>query len=385
LAEQEPESGDPLPDEREIPDRDRQLAQYLKTVQENKQMTLVSDFGRSVEGWMLREDLRRSKPGSAIRDIAARKTREVLEELNEAGKSEIFRLLYDYQLVGANGPIDLRGADLSGASLSKFYLPGIDLRGAKLRGANFTGADLRRAKLQDADLEGAHLDGSNLSGADLGGAILTRASLRGPETWLEGTSLYGAHLEGADFCGARISHVNFRESVMDKATQIDQKWRLNWRLLKRERVKAIDLSDVDLSGADLQGVPLRGCNLTNANLTNADLTDADLRETTMTGTNLQKAQLIRVGFLWRVYNKADLWVARRIGRKPDRGFMTIRVRGSHEADLAGAMLQEASLEGADVSPRQLREAEQILDTTMPDGTKYSSDWDDGWEVAAKDA
>ncbi|NER97565.1 MAG: pentapeptide repeat-containing protein [Symploca sp. SIO1B1] len=228
--------------------------------------------------------------------------------------------LIDANLIDAN----LSDANLSGANLSRANLSDAYLRGVKISSAtqlddkwhlvwkilnqptqyrDLSGVNLSRAILSDAYLIGANLNDANLSGANLSGADLSGADLSGADlssAYLSDAYLIGANLSGADLSGAKIN----------EATQLDDKWRLVWKILNQPTqyrdLRGADLRDAYLRdaylrGADLRDAYLRGADLSrayliDANLIGADLIGADLRGADLSGVNLISANLIGTRF-----------------------------------------------------------------------------------------
>ncbi|MBE8989069.1 pentapeptide repeat-containing protein, partial [Nostoc sp. LEGE 12450] len=206
---------------------------------------------------------------------------------------------------------DLSGADLSGADLSGADLSRADLSRADLSRANLSGANLSRAVIDEATRidnkwrlvweivnqpsEGRNLSGADLSGANLSGANLSGANLSGAN--LSGDNLSGANLSGADLSDADLSDANLNRAVIDKATRIDNKWRLVWEIVNQPS-EGRNLSDAKLSGANLSRAKLSGANLSRAKLSGANLSDANLSD-----ANLRRAvidEATRIDNKWRL-------------------------------------------------------------------------------------
>ena len=118
---------------------------------------------------LLVDNLRKSKSGDEVRQVARARTLTVLRSLDPARKGHLLQFLYEANLINKNDVIvDLSGADLSYA----------DLRFTTLSGADLSYADLKFANLSYADLTGANLHRANLSFASLYRAILKNADLR---------------------------------------------------------------------------------------------------------------------------------------------------------------------------------------------------------------
>jgi uncharacterized protein YjbI with pentapeptide repeats len=147
---------------------------------------------------------------------------------------------------------------------------------------------------------------------------------------LKGVYLWGANLQGADLRGANLERADLRANL--------QRAHLAGADLQGAILYRANLQWVDLYRANLQGAQLSGANLQEANLKGANLLGAELR-----GANLQGAIL----------------------------FMASLER----ADLTKAKLQGAKL----VTYSQLREADTLRGTWLPDGTELPDD--DTWREA----
>ena len=275
----------------------------------------------------------------------------------------------------------LRQANLCAATLVGADLSEADLEGANLEGANLSEADLQGANLTRANLEFAYLNGAvvsektqigdkwrliwmivnygagglNLTGADLTNACLvsadlSKADLEGAD--LEAADLSQANLKGANLTGANLKFVFLYKTLIDDKTQIDDKWRLVWKIinhgaggldlaqadlsdaclvnadLSKADLRIVDLKGARLIGANLRGVNLREADVTNMDLFRADLEGANLRGASLKGVRLWGANLRRVNLMdvnleenvldggpsrektdlkWAKYNKNTIW------------------------------------------------------------------------------
>ncbi len=274
------------------------------------------------------------------------------------------------------------GLNLAGADLEAAYFIRVDLGGLNLKKANFWGSALIDANLSDADLRDTDLRKANLAGTYLAGAKLKGARIdddtKLDDKWrlvwkivnqqtsrnlnekdlaganLEGVDLSGANLEGADLSGANLTKANLagaklKETWIDDATQLDDKWWFVWKIVNRDEYEG-DFTEIDFAGTDLVGANLEG-----ADLSGTDLNGADLRETRLTGADLSGAKLkgskiddtTQIDDKWRLVWKI---VNQRISGHALRG---IDLTG---ANLKGSDLSGANLSGVDLKEADLREA-----------------------------
>jgi hypothetical protein len=198
-------------------DNDQQIAQdnrqndlYLSNDQQ--QEVTLETYLKDMSDLLLTHNLRNSKPGDEVRQIARMRTLTTLRRLalvlppyvcptpspettnpyNVCPMIEpvlktnpnriVLQFLQDTHLVGGkNAVIDLRNANLSNddlrdVNLSNVDLSGADLSSAQLNLANLSGANLG-AILIDGKLTPANLDTADLSGADLTNATITQHQL----------------------------------------------------------------------------------------------------------------------------------------------------------------------------------------------------------------
>ncbi len=123
------------------------------------------------------------------------------------------------------------------------------------------------------------------------------------------------------------------------------------------------LEDGSLQGAKLQGANLRWAKLNGTNLREASLYLANLQHARLQGVNLQQADL----------NSTYLQKAKLPGanlQQADLCRARLQAAYLYQANLQGANLIMAKLQGAD-----LRGTKFDNTTTLPDGTKWTSDRD----------
>jgi uncharacterized protein YjbI with pentapeptide repeats len=222
---------------------ERQHQTDLQIAQDQERETTLKTYLDDMSGLLLNYNLRKSKSGDEMRQLARERTLTTLRRLDADRNMIVLQFLQDAHLIGEhNAVIDLSGTNLSGVDLSGTNLGGVDLSDANLGGVDLSDANLSGATLDYAHLNKADLNKADLSGADLSGAILS---------------------------GAILTDVN----------------------LRRADLSGVDLSDANLSGATLLGANLRGAFLREANLSGVDLSDATLTDADLSGATLTDATL----------------------------------------------------------------------------------------------
>jgi uncharacterized protein YjbI with pentapeptide repeats len=171
--------------------REKELQAYLET---------LSDL-------ILTQRLRRSRPDSEVRKLAAAHTLRVFRRLDTGRKQVLLRFLYETGLVSGQTPvIPMDHVDLQGIDLNHTDLTGINLCNTRLEGANFSNAYLVNCYLNNVMLAQANLSGTHLNGSLLNNANLCQAALVGAQ--LVEARLLQADLSGADLSGANLTNAN---------------------------------------------------------------------------------------------------------------------------------------------------------------------------------
>jgi hypothetical protein len=173
--------------ERAMAERREKIERELAT-ERRLEDTLQAYLDKMTE-LILKNGLRKSKKGDAVRDIARARTLTVLRILDFGRNQTLIQFLREAQLFGrgdediiqlshaALREADLRWADLSEANLVKNYLYGVKFRSANLTGAKLVAANLTEANLAQANLSRANLSRAILWGANLSQALLFEANL----------------------------------------------------------------------------------------------------------------------------------------------------------------------------------------------------------------
>ncbi len=172
----------------------------LQITLDNQRETMLQTYLDKMSELLLHENLRTSKLGDDVRNIAHARTLTVLPQLDPNRKRSVIFFLAESELIGRDSwIIDMSFADLRGVNLSQaMKLQDISLDGANLEGANLSGADLNRVTLG-----GVNLRHANLSGTDLFEADLREASLH--EANLSGANLFGADLSKTNLIRAKVT------------------------------------------------------------------------------------------------------------------------------------------------------------------------------------
>jgi uncharacterized protein YjbI with pentapeptide repeats len=164
----------------------------MRIALDQQRETTLKTYLDDMSDLLLNHNLRNSKPGDEVTQVARARTLTALRRLDPQRKGALLRFLYEANLISRRSPIfDLNGADLSGADLSNAALNNANLSGAFLICTFLNNADLAHSFLNNANLKGADLSGADLSGADLSGADLknTQATIGQLE---QASSLKGA-------------------------------------------------------------------------------------------------------------------------------------------------------------------------------------------------
>ncbi len=148
----------------------------LQITLDNQRETALQTYLDKMSELLLHENLRQSKLGDDVRNIAHARTLTVLPKLDPNRKRSIILFLAESGLIERNKwIIDMSFSDLRGVNLSHaLKLDSIALDGADLQGANLSGAELTRVNFCGVNLHHANLSGTNLWEADL-----TEANLKG--------------------------------------------------------------------------------------------------------------------------------------------------------------------------------------------------------------
>lgn len=135
----------------------------LQITLDNQRETMLQTYLDKMSELLLHENLRQSKRGDDVRNIAHARTLTVLPKLDPNRKRSIVLFLVESVLISRDEwIIDMSFADLRGVDLSR-----VNLQGANLYHANFERANLRRADLSETDLWGANMAGADLTEANL--------------------------------------------------------------------------------------------------------------------------------------------------------------------------------------------------------------------------
>lgn len=318
--------------------------------------------------------------------------------------------LADSTLTSANlDGTTLVGADLSGAQLSEADALTTDFDSATLTDTDFGNATLADDSWIQASMTGTVLGGTEFATPDGSGGITgTPASLPenwtllggyliGPEDNLDGANLSGldlgfADLEGSNLTAANLAGTNLTNANLDEVQSgfiegtpsLPTFWEAvaGYLIGPTADLSGDDLVDVDLSNAyltsaDLTSAELIGVNLTDASMTAANLDGATLERAVLSGTDLTQASLVAVAGdaitaspLPSLPAGWQLVGGYLVGPQADLAGADFDLdTGLASADLAGANLTEASLDGVDLSAADL-DAATLTDANLA-GTDLS--------------
>jgi uncharacterized protein YjbI with pentapeptide repeats len=297
---------------------DRALAEAAR-----EDATLEAYLGK-MGGLMVDRDLLRSRPGSAVRQIARTSTIATLRRLNGARKGEVVHFLYESGLLRVR--LERDGLLLVSTPVTK---PVINLEGADLRGV-----DLVKASLSPSDGYGVLLEG-DLRGARFEHAVLNQtyfesADLRGAsfnDASVQSSSLYATDLRGASFAGAQVY-----SSFLDSAD------------LRGASFKEADVRETILGGTKLQAASFKGASFVKTGLDDANLEGAVFDQAVI-GTTFKRTVLDNASFVGATFNATDFVHA----QAQDVDF-------SHAVNLSSlrvcyAVFSNVRLDGADGRPK----------------------------------
>lgn len=213
------------------------------------------------------------------------------------------------KLPGANlGRACLRGARFEAADMKRVVLAFVDFTDADLTGSDLTGADLsesmfRRTSFVDVCLPEARFIDSDLSELELSGADLSKALFL--RVTLTGVSLQGANLTSAVFLGVKATGAVFRGANLT-----------NLRVVEDSVLEDADFRDANLERACLRGQRFAGSDFTSAKMNGVDFTGSDLHGAKLGGvsakdsrfvkTNLAGADCSRSNFMNGLFPRANL-------------------------------------------------------------------------------
>jgi Pentapeptide repeats (8 copies) len=221
---------------RERKREDRQIAEDRALAESAREDATLEAYFAQISSLMLDRDLLRSRPGSAVRQVARTATLTATRRVNGRRKGEIVRFLSEVGLLQPK-PIgdafseatilldgaDLRGADLAGALLSGIDFFRVDLRGADLTHALlsenfFTLSDLRRSRFDYASVVNGSFERSDLRGASFKNGSITRTLFE--DDCLTNARFVGAVFRETTFDGADGRNVDFSHSIGLDTTKI---------------------------------------------------------------------------------------------------------------------------------------------------------------------
>src|SRR5260370_13669582 len=194
----------------------------LQITRDNQRETMLQTYLDKMSELLLHENLRTSKRGDDVRNIAHARTLTVLPQLDPNRKRSVILFLARSELITRDKwIIDMSFADLSGVDLSQaMMIDATALDGTNLQGANLSGAELSNVELQGANLYRANLSGTELWKANIGEANLNRTNLSGAnlreanlgKADLTGANLMRTFLAEANLKGAKVSYQQLKQA-----------------------------------------------------------------------------------------------------------------------------------------------------------------------------
>lgn len=137
---------------------ERQHQTDLQIAQDLQRETTLKSYLDDMSDLLLNHNLRKSKPGDEVRQVARERTLTTLRRLDADRNGIVVQFLQDAHLIGGKNAIidlsfaDLRNDDLRFVNLSNVNLSNVSLYGAYLHGTDLSGANLRNVYLtQDRD------------------------------------------------------------------------------------------------------------------------------------------------------------------------------------------------------------------------------------------
>lgn len=225
----------------------------------------------------------------------------------------------------------LRDSGLAEFLLSNTTFGKINLQQANLNSINISKSDFSDAELSNAKLLFAKCMETNFSHATLNRTWLSHAKLDGAdffEAELIGANLVGANLENATLIGANLSEADFTNASLRSAS----------------------LQNVNFSNAVFASTDFSGAKLSQSDFSNANLGEYLL------GIKLPNSILPRI----TKFTNADLSYAKFVNAD-----MSL-------VDLTNVNLKDADFTNAKISANQLKLAQSLENTTLPNGKKYES-------------
>jgi uncharacterized protein YjbI with pentapeptide repeats len=105
--------------------------------QDQQQETVLQTYLDQMSDLLLNNNLRESRPGDAVRNVARSQTLSILSQLNGIWKGELVQFLREFGLIRPqNKIIGLEEANLSSIDLSNIYLTNVKLSSNNLISAN---------------------------------------------------------------------------------------------------------------------------------------------------------------------------------------------------------------------------------------------------------
>jgi uncharacterized protein YjbI with pentapeptide repeats len=285
---------------------------------------------------------------------------------SQRDREAIVQILAGFVRTRSPWPPELPGQYTEQAEIAR--VPALEVRAADVQAVMtllvqppLAGENRRPLQLANTDLRCANLIEANLRLAVLGNANLQGSDLARAQ--LQEADLAGAQLQGAALLRAELQEADLGGAQLQEANLEDaklQRTKFDRANLQQVNLVGAVLLKTDVDQADLRGAKLGGADLRQVvHLSQANLGGATIADAWLQGVNLGGAQL----------QEANLEGAKLKGK--DTNLRGAQLQGAtllradlQEADLGGAQLQGAYLAGAklqkaDLGGAQLQEANLV--------------------------
>ncbi len=132
-------------------------------------------------------------------------------------------------------------------------------------------------------------------------------------------------------------------------------------------LEGADLTQASLAGADLGGLSMNGVDLRHAVLDEAIFQETDLQYADLSNSSMREAQLERTDLRYAILHQADMSEANLIDANLSVADLTEAI--FQDATINNVNLFRADLSDAKIEIDQLRDAENVLEAILPDGTE----------------
>jgi uncharacterized protein YjbI with pentapeptide repeats len=265
-------------------------------------------------------------------------------------------------LSGTQGQeIEMDEANLSGVNAQKVSwtnsgLSKTTIHGADFQKANLNGTYIHESSIKDTDFRAANLTGTNFDDAEIS------------RTRFDGTTLNGTSFRGTKF-GERVSA---KQATWQEPKEVDfsKKYKGNDSLAilyppkVRENLDTLINNKVKVSKANIVNADLREMNMpVGANMNLTQMTGGSMADANLAGTRWNQAKLYGVDVSGTNLERAELIKAKLAGAKfsPETNLKEAKMPG---ADLSRTDLRGVNLTNANLKKANLRGAQVSSDTKL---------------------